>query len=858
MLSIGRIAKGQGKYYLDLAREDYYLAGGEPPGRWWGKGAEQLRLTGRVEREQLAKLLYGYSPAGEPLVQNAGQPSHRPGFDLTFSPPKSVSVLWSQADSETRREVQEAHFAAVTAALDYLDQEAAFTRRGRAGSERVPAGLIVATFEHGTSRALDPQLHTHCLVMNAAVPADGRPGALAAYTLYKRKMTTGALYRAELAAQLQRRLGVECEPRRTWFELKGVPEALLQEFSKRRAAIEKKLAADGLETATAAAFAALATREVKELVPPRSELFATWQAVGRRHGFRPELLLHRPRARTCEPAQLVEQAIADITQTRDHFSEPEVLRRTAELAAPSAGGAESIRQAVHEELRRSASIVRVGKSGGLVRYTTQELLRCARAVVAVAASLAGLAYGVPRPIVERRIKALSSKRSPLAEELRHHVRQLGRAAGRRRTMPIDRKSVRQGAHVTLDDKRADMVRHLTRISRAQIRCIESAKGAEHYLTLRAVREAYEKAGYRVIGVSASRRGVEALKHEAGIVDCTTLRGLLAWMKPTLKYRVKHHAKQVAKAALGLKTQRLRPFRMHLKTVVIIDDATWLGTRPFEKLIASLKWHGGLLIFTGFPKDARLEVPTLFQQLLSAAQAAAQTLNQVKRQLAPHHSLRDLADQGLLTVSDDREHAAQDLLSDWTTNQVQCPEKSAIICDGPADVEQMNRWCQDHRRRAGLLQTGNRLQRGTGYLYQGDRVLFTKTSRLLGFRRGDTGTLIAIKPASRVCMARLDSGRTVVVPLREYPYLQLAYAVAARQAQVTALDRVYLLPSGSIPKRGVRLPNPKTRVYVTEQDAGPELAAQAARTRTARARSAADDYSSGARPRQPEPEMSRTR
>ncbi len=85
MLSIGPMSGGQVNYYVDLAREDYYIGGGEPVGHWWGQGADALNLSGEVQREQLQSLFAGFSPEGNSLVQNAGSSNRRPGFDLTFS-----------------------------------------------------------------------------------------------------------------------------------------------------------------------------------------------------------------------------------------------------------------------------------------------------------------------------------------------------------------------------------------------------------------------------------------------------------------------------------------------------------------------------------------------------------------------------------------------------------------------------------------------------------------------------------------------------------------------------------------------------------------------------------------------------
>ena len=121
--------------------------------------------------------------------------------------------------------------------------------------------------------------------MNLALLPDGSATSLFSKPLYAAKMTAGAVYRAELAAELTRRLGVTCEAKESWFEVRGVPESLCVTFSKRRAEILKLLGERGLETASAAAFATLSTREAKTLVPPREKLFAEWQCIGREQGF---------------------------------------------------------------------------------------------------------------------------------------------------------------------------------------------------------------------------------------------------------------------------------------------------------------------------------------------------------------------------------------------------------------------------------------------------------------------------------------------------------------------------------------------------------------------------------------------
>ena len=138
MLSISPPMKGAGKgdYYLGLAQEDYYTKGGEPPGNWYGEGAEALELRGQVEPQALRDLLEGYLPGREKeLVQNAGEPERQSGWDMTYSAPKSASVLWSVADEETKGIILECHKRGVHASLDYVQDEAGFTRRGAGGAE---------------------------------------------------------------------------------------------------------------------------------------------------------------------------------------------------------------------------------------------------------------------------------------------------------------------------------------------------------------------------------------------------------------------------------------------------------------------------------------------------------------------------------------------------------------------------------------------------------------------------------------------------------------------------------------------------------------------------------------------------
>jgi conjugative relaxase-like TrwC/TraI family protein len=157
VLTIGKlgVSRGRLEYYdaqVAAGAEDYYAGRGESPGQWRGSGTRALgpKLGARVERKQFMALMGGRSPLDGQELRAMGKRSTIAGLDLTFSAPKSVSILFAVADDETSKALLAAHERAVSAAFAYLEREACFTRRGRDGSERVRGeGFIAASYRHG-------------------------------------------------------------------------------------------------------------------------------------------------------------------------------------------------------------------------------------------------------------------------------------------------------------------------------------------------------------------------------------------------------------------------------------------------------------------------------------------------------------------------------------------------------------------------------------------------------------------------------------------------------------------------------------------------------------------------------------
>ena len=220
-------------YYQD-AKESLELSS------WQGRGAEALGLTGAVENEVFNRLCHGINPEEDKVLVDT---TKRAGTDLTFSAPKSLSILSELSDKKTDLKLREAHAKAVEKTMQFVEQYAQ-TREQINGERKAidTQNLVIAKFNHDTSREQDPQLHTHCFVLNMTQKENGEWRALHNDQLFKNKMLFGQIYRNELAKNIKD-LGFDIEitnAKQGLWELKNFNQDLLKEFSTRREQVEKR------------------------------------------------------------------------------------------------------------------------------------------------------------------------------------------------------------------------------------------------------------------------------------------------------------------------------------------------------------------------------------------------------------------------------------------------------------------------------------------------------------------------------------------------------------------------------------------------------------------------------------------
>jgi conjugative relaxase-like TrwC/TraI family protein len=278
-------SSGQAASYYEA--DDYYAEGGLSPSQWQGKGAEELGLSGDVDREQFRDLLDGKVASQQLGTTREGQLEHRPGWDVTLSAPKSVSIM---AEVAGDRRLIAAHGAAVKTALAHVEQHMAATRIRDGGTvTRAATGnLVIASFQHGTSRAQDPQLHTHNVILNATKGEDGVWRSLEPRAIYQLQKQIGAMYRQELALKV-RELGYDIDVGKdSMFEIRGISAEAMAAFSTRSAEIEAALGERGTTRDEASAaekqIAALDTRKAK-VATDQASLVKDWRETADGAGF---------------------------------------------------------------------------------------------------------------------------------------------------------------------------------------------------------------------------------------------------------------------------------------------------------------------------------------------------------------------------------------------------------------------------------------------------------------------------------------------------------------------------------------------------------------------------------------------
>ncbi len=807
MEAVWKLRVGAEAYYLSQVAsglDEYYTGAGEAPGVWVGNGGDSLGLVGEVEPADLRAVLAGLAP-GTGLTPNGttlrAHPRRVPGFDLTFSVPKSVSVAYALADRRVQHLIVSACEAALSETLSWLEREACFVRRGTNKTENretwgeawgtrrmVARGFVGAAYRHRTSRAGDPHLHWHVLVANLAQGIDGRWSALDGRAIYDTARTGGAVFQAAMRRELTAALGVEWGPvHENAAEIAGIPHTVLREFSRRHEQIAEWLE-DAAEAGPAAAAAAQrATRARKQVPADFSAVEADWQTRAEAAGWGPvqlEQLLASAIPAAVRGGFVVEDeswrhGVRSVTTRLVGFEEwLDWLLDHRVTAHDGTFTRHALTRAVTSALPASTSME-------VVEATVQRALG-SPAVVPLGdhSSQSVLTSPDCRVITDDRRRIYTSRSLLALEERLVDQLVLGIAAN---VGVLEHGRVEAAVDAsTLGDDQAAAVTSLTS-SGDRIAVLVGRAGTGKTHTLGTARMMYESAGFTVVGLAPSARAARELEAGAGI-DSTTLA----------RHLVEH-------------------CDINANTVVVVDEAGMAAVRDLARVVDQVTRVGAKLVLVG----DHHQLPEVaagggFRAALDVLGDRVAELTVNRRQHAPWEqaaldqlrhgditaAFATYQAHGRVVLDDDRHALRQRAITDWNT--LRSDGVTLMLAGTRSEAHQLNLLARRALADTGELDLDRTVTIGGRSYAPGEHVILRRNQR--GQHLTD-GTEFAVDNGMRGHLTHIDtdgahitltSGQEIVLD-RDYlaaGWLDYGYASTVHTAQGVTCDHVLVVgPAG---------------------------------------------------------------
>lgn len=378
MISIGNIPSSGGAYYTS---EQNYYTEGSGLSLWHGGAKQALGLKdGAIAAKGLDSIISGRRPDGKPISGVNLNRVRKTGIDITFSAPKSVSLL---AMTDQAPIIYDIQTKAVKRALDFAEKHLATTRikNPETGKQDHVLGqkMISGLFLHDLSRNNDPQIHTHCVVANLMMDKDGRFRAHHNKPFFDHQMVLSAVYRAQLARGLQREgYALRMSGRNGLFEIKDISPKTLERFSTRSKEIHQSLKENDI-SAEARSRAALTTRKSKTSIN-RPELVKRWNATLAKDGLSlktlPESIKSRELLLSQNSEKILEAAILDASERNSQFTYLDVMK-----TAMTDGIGHSTIDEIDKHFSRLQKTGRLISLPGSSNFTTPEILADEKAIL---------------------------------------------------------------------------------------------------------------------------------------------------------------------------------------------------------------------------------------------------------------------------------------------------------------------------------------------------------------------------------------------------------------------------------------------------------------------------------------------
>ncbi|MEZ5410181.1 MAG: MobF family relaxase [Acidimicrobiales bacterium] len=677
------------------------------------------------------------------------------GYDITWSVPKSVSLVYAQGTDTDRATIDQAIDASVATGMAYLEREGFHVRRN--GQRETATALVAAGYRHNTNRALEPQLHEHVVIANMATNSTGQVRAVDARGLFAHATTAGYLAGAELRHQLADRLGVSwTTPHKGLADIEGIDRSTIRAMSSRRQAVLTLSEELGYTTAEQRQRAALATRPGKDQSVEADELHARWRDLIADAGLTADDVerLHHTNDRTpwtSEDTSALFTHLAShrgITEQAAIFDRRDVIQAIATRAnnrLPAAAiedladhwlGTDAVVPLDIADAHRRETFANGRTAVSLApdeqRYTTPHMLRIEARVLDLHERGQARSFGlVPAPAIEAAITAMSPD---------------------------------------LGADQASMVRAICS-SGDQFQAVVGRAGAGKTTALRAAITAWNDAGYRTIGAAPFGDAARKLEHETGLRS-STLEGLLT------RIELAGDPSTVIDA----------------NTVIVVDEASTIGNRQLDRLYRHATEVGATVRTIGDPQQHQsVEAGGLWQHLTTRFADRTPTLEHNRRQtgadmaevrLALDEYREGLIGQALERLDADArivtaptwEELLDQMATDWYVDHRRHiagqADPSKMVAERNGDRHALNRRAQALLRNDGLLH--HPVTIGDTEFHIGERVVAqARNSDLLADgadRRdhvinGSGGTIIAItgKRSTPDVVVNFDGLGAITVP-----------------------------------------------------------------------------------------------
>ena len=719
MLSVASVksSSGAANYFAkdDHAATAEYYAGEKSSthSEWGGKGAQDLGLSGEVTKEGLQRILDGVQPNGDAVGQVKNRQA---GMDLTFSMPKSASIL-AYVAGDTR--ILAGHLTAVRNTMAYVEKfaEGRSYERMKNGEPVRTGNLVYAIFPHDTSRAADPQGHAHVIIANMTRMANGAWQALHNSSLWKNNSTFGAAYNAEFRAELQK-LGYETTitGKHGQFEVNGVPEKVIQEFSQRRQDILAKAGELNISSTEGLREVAKRTRDPKIIVENGEELRSDWKARGASMGFDGQALVEEARERSgarsdarSDPSSMVSNVLDKLRNVVGSLTS-----RTDPLVAQGLD-----RLSLSPDELRAQHV-----TASAIRQLEQREAAFAITDITKAALNYG-AQGVTVALVDERVRALVREEKLIpgaSDRLDGHADLVTTPQGLRTETAIlagierGRGSVDPIVSPEAATERLQMAAGDRPLNPGQLAAatlalashdrtvaVQGVAGAGKSTMIASLARVAEAEGKQVIGLAFQNKMVTDLREGAGIEARTVSSFVNTYAKDALA----GHGSAYATAREGLKD-----------TILVLDESSMVASEPMRHLVGIANALGvDRLVMVGDRQQlSSIDAGKSFALAQAGGVGMARMDENLRQRTDQLRSVAALANRGQVAAAievlgdkmrEDKDHVSA-AADHWLGLSADDRDKTALFASGRAARATLNERVQDGLKAEGSLK-GDGLQ-----------------------------------------------------------------------------------------------------------------------------------------------------